>query len=449
MGTVYAVIEGRTDRLPGLHPLAARRPRTQERLREAVKDFADSQTLNATRHVEALRPYRADEFGPGPAAPSEAHIQAANGLIGTLRRQLMDHANQVRRAADAATRAPTTRNLHLLLDRKDRAGSWVKEVEKVWDFYFELFGQRQSRYADWLLATDRIALDCYQAIYTGLDIPRSIPSPAPFTFMATGFTPSTFRRGVALTKIGKRANPFPVVQLPLHRLINPWTLGAVHHEVSHNIQSDLGLWEEVPKRVAARLRQAGLDPALASIWARWNKEIWADLCGLLLGGPAIVPSLMDVVAMTPKRAQSFNPAGVHPTPYLRTFINLELLRRMGFTAEAETYRRLWTRMYPSARLGTIPPAMLESFAQANVQVVDTIGFQPYAQLGNKSLAAVTSFRPTHDKMTQEAAARIASGTDPGIIPERFLVGAARWAVDHDLAPPGRITDNFYRALVRR
>src|SRR4051812_46816442 len=127
MGTVYAVIEGRTDRLPGLHPLAARRPRTQERLREAVKDFADSQTLNATRHVEALRPYRADEFGPGPAAPSEAHIQAANGLIGTLRRQLMDHANQVRRAADAATRAPTTRNLHLLLDRKDRAGSWVKE----------------------------------------------------------------------------------------------------------------------------------------------------------------------------------------------------------------------------------------------------------------------------------------------------------------------------------
>ena len=448
MGTVYAVIEERTPRLRGARLLAARRP-AQEPATTALKKFAGIQTLNATRHVEALRPYCADEFGPGPAAPSEAHIQAANALIGRLRQRLMDHANQVRNAADATMRAPTTRNLHLLLDRKDRAGSWVKEVEKVWDFYFELFGQRQSRYADWLLATDRIALDCYQAIYTGLDVARSIPSPAPFTFMATGFTPSTFRRGVSLTKIGKRANPFPVVQLPLHRLINPWTLGAVHHEVSHNIQSDLGLWEEVPKRVAVRLRQAGLDAELAATWARWNKEIWADLCGLLLGGPAIVPSLMDVVAMTSRRAQSYNPTGVHPTPYLRVFINLELLRRMGFPNEAETYRRMWARLFPSARLGTIPPAMLDSFARANALVVDTICFQPYAQLGNKSLAAVTSFRPTHEKMTQEAAARIASGTDPAIIPERFLVGAARWAVDHKLAPAGRITENFDRALVRR
>ena len=107
------------------------------------------------------------------------------------------------------------------------------------------------------------------------------------------------------------------------------------------------------------------------------------------------------------------------------------------------YRRMWKTMYPSARLGTIPRAMLDTFPTANALVVDTICFAPYTQLGNKGLADVSRFRPTHEAMTREA------GTDPGIIPERFLVGATRWAVDRRLAPPGRITENFYRALVRR
>lgn len=445
MSTAYVVVEER----PKPTATTVRPARRRQTAAPALRRFATIQTLNAIRHVEALRPFHSDEFGTGPASPTEAHIRAANALIDRLRARLLMLANAIGRAADISVRAPTPANLGTLLDRKDQASSWVKEVEKVWDFYFELFGQRQSQYADRLLATDRIALDCYQTIYTGLGVARSIPSPPPFTYMATGFTPSTFRRDVALSRIGKRANPFPIVQLPYHRLVNPWTLGAVHHEVSHNIQSDLGLWQEVPRRVFARLRQAGLPVEIAQTWARWNKEIWADLSGLLLGGPAIIPSLMDVVALAPARAQSYNPSGVHPTPYLRVLINLELLRRMDFPHEAEMYRRLWKTMYPSARLGTIPRAMLDTFPSANALVVDTICFAPYRELGNKVLADVSRFRPMHEAMVREAGERLAIGTDPGIIPERFLVGAARWAVDQRLAPPGRITENFYRALVRR
>jgi hypothetical protein len=52
-------------------------------------------------------------------------------------------------------------------------------------------------------------------------------------------------------------------------------------------------------------------------------------------------------------------------------------------------------------------------------------------------------------MVDEAAQRIARGTDPGVVPERFLIGAARIALDHRLARPGVITDNFYRELSRR
>ena len=107
------------------------------------------------------------------------------------------------------------------------------------------------------------------------------------------------------------------------------------------------------------------------------------------------------------------------------------------------------RMYPDPRRSSIPRPMQESFPRANALVVDTICFQPYPQLGGKSLAAVVGFKPGHQQMIQEAAGRLANGTDPGILPVRYLVGATRWAMDQHLADPGSITQRFYQALSNR
>jgi hypothetical protein len=351
--------------------------------------------------------------------------------------------------ARAGIEQTTTPNLHRFLRSKEQAIRGSKELEQIWDFYFEMFGQRQTRYADWLLGADRIGLDCYQAVFTGLGSPRSIPTPPPFCYMETGFTPATFRRGVVLTRLGKRRNPFPIIKLPYHRLINPWSLGAIHHEVSHNLQTDLGLWDDMSRHIVLNLRRAGIAEAVARVWGRWHKEIWADLCGLLLGGPALVTSLIGVVARSPQATMSFSAGGVHPTPYLRVLINLELLRRMGFPKEADSFHRLWQRLYPGPQRSNIPQPIRVSFAQANRLVVETICFQPYRQLGNKRLVDVVHFRPTHQAMVAEAAQRIAAGVDPGIIPARFLVGAARWALARRLAPPEKITRDFYQALAGR
>src|SRR6201990_2497262 len=179
--------------------------------------------------------------------------------------------------------------------KKAHAHTWVRGIEKIWDFYFEVFGQRQSRWAKWLLSCDRIGLDCYRASYLGLGVARPIPAPPPFSYMATGFAPATFRRGIPLKRLGKQLNPFPLIQLPYHRLINPWTLGAVLHEVSHNLQNELGLDKAIPRAIAKRLLQAGVGRSVAMVWTRWNRETFADLCGVLLGGPAVVGSLMDVI----------------------------------------------------------------------------------------------------------------------------------------------------------
>lgn len=415
----------------------------------SLKTWLRVQSINSMRHAAALRPFKQDEFGTGPESPSDAHIEVVNDLIVDLRRGLLKVSAQVSEAEKAARREPTARRLHWLSDRKEQAHNWVRLIENIWKFYLELFGQRQSRFGPLLLACDRIALDCYQYIYTGLGRTKPIPSPAPFCYMETGFSPATFRRGVRMARLGRRANPFPLIQLPHHRLINPWTLGAVLHESAHNLQSDLGLWQVMPLRVARRLLDAKLSPSLVRIWARWHKETWADLCALLLGGPAIVSSLMDVVGKSPATTLNFDPGGVHPTPYLRVLINLELLKRMNFTREAERFKTMWLRLYPNSTAGTIPSEMLRTFPLASSLVVDTMCFTPFEQFGGKTLAQTVKFEAKDQGMVEQAGRRLAASRDPGIIPALFLIGAARWALDHGLARPEVITKNFYRALIRR
>lgn len=419
------------------------------RPRPVLIPWLRAQAVNVMRHAAALRPFKRGEFGTGAASPSEGHMQAVNRLIEELRADLIRKSGKAGEAVRAARRDPSTRNLQRVVTYKEKAHNWVRAVEQIWDFYFELFGQRQSRFADWLLSCDRIALDTYQDLYMGVAIPKSIPAPPPFSYMRTGFSPATFRRGIPLRRLGRRLNPFPLIQLPYHRLVNPWTLGAILHEVSHNTQNELGLAEIIPRSIGRRLLRAGIPREVAAIWVRWNREIFADMSGLLLGGPGVVSSLMDVIGRSPRTVFTYLPRGPHPTPYLRAFLSTELLRRMGFPEKAAAVNRAWRRCYPNPRAGNIPRAMIDTFEEAHKLVIDQICFRPYQTLGGKSLSQVTMFGPKEQVMTEEAARRLAAGNDPGIIPERFLIGASRIAFDRKYARPEVIQQNFYKELARR
>jgi hypothetical protein len=437
--------------MPGADPGTAQAqvPFAWRRTGEIRGPWIRSQGISVTRHAAALRPFRVGEFGNGPAAPSEGHLQAVNALLVRLRRELLAVSSQVRENASDAAAQPTTARLQRLVITKQRAHDWVRAIEQIWDFYFELFGQRQSVLADWLLSCDRIALSCYQAAYLGVGEPKPLPAPPPFCYARTGFSPATFRRGIPLRRLGRQLNPFPLVQLPYHRLVNPWTLGAVLHEVSHNLQSDLGLNRAVPVAIGRRLLEEDCPPAVVQVWARWNREIFADLSALLLGGPASVGSLFDVIGRSPRSVLAYSPRGPHPTPWLRAYISTELLRRMGFPEEAERYEALWSKIYPDPRAGTLPRPLVDTFATAHRAVVDALCFRPFGELGNRSLAGTIKFGPKEQQMTLEAAERLAAGIDPGIIPPRFLIGSARSALDRGLARPGVITRNFYTELAGR
>ncbi|GLZ33496.1 hypothetical protein Lesp02_56840 [Lentzea sp. NBRC 105346] len=414
-----------------------------------LRTWVLSQAQNVVRHREGLRPFRFDEFGDPATGPSKGHVKAVNDLLGTLRKPLGKVLAQLERAASEAVDEPSRARLTRLLELKSKAHDWVRATEQVWDFYLELFGQRQSAFAPWLVACDRIALDCYQYAYLGIGVTRSVPAPPPFAYMRTGFSPATYRRGIRLSKIGKQLNPFALIQLPYHRLLNPWTLGAILHEVSHNLQNDLGLQKTVPVTIARRLLDAGLPRSVAAVWTRWNREIFADMSGLLLGGPAAVGSLFDVVGRSRRQTLTYSPGGVHPTPYLRAFLSVELLRRMGFPLEAEAHLRTWRSLYPDTRGSDIPSELLKTARTAVPLVVDAVCGTKYPTLGGRTLLRVLRFQPKEQAMIEEAAGRLAEGVDPGVVPERFLIGAVRHAIERELAPPERLMHNFFAELGRR
>lgn len=416
---------------------------------DPVFGFLRGQAVANAGAALLLRPFAEGEFGRGAAGPSKAHLAEVNAMLTRMQRLIEENGVRMQQAMRAYGESPGRKPVDEALRLKQEGGALISSIEHIRQFYWEIFGQRQTRIAPQLLAADRIALDSYQYVYGGLGRARSIPSPAPLSYMESGTGPATFRRGVAMRKLLSLPNPFPLVKLPYSRLVTPWTLGAIPHEIGHNLQSDLGLWLVVPKLINARLAAAGIPAADRGIWVRWTKETFADLIGILLIGPAFVESTMDVVGKAADTTGAFNPHGVHPTPFLRVRIGTHLLDKMGFTREARRIDSVWSRLYPSSVGDAIPASFRKNFQRALPVVVDAIVGTPFTQLGGKTLRQVICFRAQDQEVAIEAATRLAAGRDPGIVPERFLINAARIAFDRGLAAPGLITRHFYDALGRR
>ena len=114
-------------------------------------------------------------------------------------------------------------------------------------------------------------------------------------------------------------------------------------------------------------------------------------------------------------------------PILRVLLSVELLRRMGFQAEADRYLRAWTTIYSGPPEGALPKEVLHTAPRAIPLVVDVLCYRPFAEIGNKTLAEVYRFGQNVQWMIEECAGRIAAGTDPGIVPAAVLdrCGAVR------------------------
>jgi hypothetical protein len=297
-----------------------------------------------------------------------------------------------------------------------------------------------------LAAHDVIAADCYDA--AGAAVPGVLHRPPlkPLTYMQHSASPATWRAGIHLSRLLGDAVPFALIRIPWDRDY-PWQ-GVFLHEVAHNLQADLGIWQENRAALLSRLIRTARDLAIAQTYTLWHKEIFADLGAVLLGGPAAAWGLAIFLAHPVPRAVTFRPGTAHPTGYIRVLILAEMLRRMGFADEAARLGRVWRQLYDVRRFNRMPPRLLGSAPRLVPHVVDEIAFQTRRNLAQHALADVIPFRRSDQEAIRHAAERLAAGRPPPVeLPPRHLVGAASYALVSGRIRPSMLADLVVERLV--
>ncbi len=312
----------------------------------------------------------------------------------------------------------------------------VDRVRRTFGLFFEVLSQRGSSFAPALAAHDIIAADCYAIVRATLPEVFGGPLIKPLTYMEHGYSPATQRRGVALSRLLGDSNPFPLIRIPWDR-DNPWQ-SVFLHEVAHNLQADMGLWQENATAVGNRLAMMRFDPLVVTVFRRWHKEIFADLAALLLGGTASAWGMMEFLSHPGARSMTYRPGGAHPTGWIRVLMLTEMMRRMGFFEQADRAEKVWRRLYNPARGHRMPPVLLAAVPRAIPAVIDEIAYQPRRGLGQHALADAIPFHRADEASIRRGGIAIAAGRMPTDLPPRFLVSASRFALEAN-ADPDRIS----------
>jgi hypothetical protein len=362
-----------------------------------------------------------------PYAPSARHFALANGRLAAVEQRIRRRFAQLQ----GWERMPPQRVLIdvALVERElDRA-------RRLFGMFYEVFAQRGTSYGPTLAAHDAIAQDCYVAVRDAA--PRIFEGPLlkPLTYLEHGYSPATMRRGVQLSRLLGEANPFPLIRIPWDR-DQPWQ-SVFLHEVAHNLQADLGIWQENRQALVRRLMGSARSPFLASVYGRWHKEIFADLAALLLGGPAAAWGMADFLAHPQPRTMTYRPGGAHPTAYLRVYMLAEMLRRMGFQDAATRLLRVWQGLYRPQAGHRIPAPLMSSAPRLIPEVVDEIAFQTRRNLAQRALADIIPYTHDDEAAVREGAQRLGAGREADL-PPRHLVSAAHYALEQGLVAPQRL-----------
>ena len=393
------------------------------------------QFLKTKAQALSCRAYRLVELSPRTVgirsqdrlyAPSAAHFKAANKRLSQIEKAINQRLKFLQHHLQKAP-APHVLLYMALVERE------VDRARRAFGMFFEIFSQRGSAFAPALAAHDVIAADCYAAVQQAAPLVLQEPRLKPITYMEHGYSPATMRRGVTLSRLLGEPNPFPIIRIPWDR-DNPWQ-AVFLHEVSHNLQADLGLWHENKRAVGHRLLRILHDPMITSVYRRWHKEIFADLAAVLLGGPASVWGMLAFLSHPAPKTLTYKPGGVHPTGYLRALILAEMLRRMGFEGESAKVRKTWMELYSPGKGHRIPVPLLETSSQIIPHVVDEMAFQPKRNLAQRALADVIPFHRRDEQQIREASAVLARGQFPADLPPRFFVSASRYALQRGASIP--------------
>jgi len=157
--------------------------------------------------------------------------------------------------------------------------------------------------------------------------------------------------------------PTPFIISPRwgHRLV--WTWLGYAHEVGHHVYRNVkALSDELKVNVAVELWSRGEHYTVQRIWFHWIEEICADIFGLFRIGLAFAQAQQLMLPHLPFRVlQRVKEEGLdpregllraadetHPIPYLRVFLAIRALEKLGIPeADIEPLREKWDALFQS------------------------------------------------------------------------------------------------------
>jgi len=386
-----------------------------------------------------------------------AYWQAQAGPTGVLAK----HHTQLARMAAELT--PVVARVRADIQSADLSASWpqferqVLDLHRVWDFFREKLALRYvDRFADYLLAADEFAWACYEpmqqaATAAGTVEPAAVREP-PLVCFTPVSTPFSIPRGASYSQdVGGAALvspvsralaqrlPIPVVGVPWYQLHHLPDALVIGHEVGHHVERDARLTGTV-QRLVVEAAGAG------SAWDGWAAEAFADVYGVLCGGPAFAQVLADfLVVAGAEHAASED----YPPVKLRVALTVAALEAAAAAAgerEAAEARAAITEL----RSGWADDGVMTDLgdqAPEAAAVAGALVAGPYPELGGGPITRVVGFGAKRLADHRDDAAALLDRRPPGTNDARTLMAAAGRA--YALNPQAFAASNVPDRVLRR
>jgi hypothetical protein len=317
----------------------------------------------------------------------------------------------------------------------------ILELHRMWEFFRSKLALRYVPwFEDYLLAADEFAWACYQPCLRF--VKPEVGREPPLAFLNGGSSPFTVPRGAAYaaesvpyeamrTKEFAEALqciPIPVIGIPWFQVKHLPEALVIGHEVGHDVERDLRLTATLRSLLDATFDANAVPGERRKAWHAWSQEVFADVYGVLAGGPAFVETLVDFLAEDPRSITTEwrgDPSwGSYPTSTLRVLLACAVLAECEFDEQAvDPLRKRWTDVYDHHAL--------TEFEDDVPLVAHALVEGPYAELDRAPLTAVLSFSPSDYATAKNAAKQARLQREPSTTDVRKLVAAARIAYDTD------------------
>ncbi|PKK90489.1 MAG: hypothetical protein CVV64_08990 [Candidatus Wallbacteria bacterium HGW-Wallbacteria-1] len=231
--------------------------------------------------------------------------------------------------------------------------------------------------------------------------------------------------------------PVALLAIPMDQTFSPWNWPAIGHEIGHDIYHNVeGLKSEIKYSLYDFLGKNCPDQ-VASLWFIWREQLFADLMGVMIFGPAFTMSfqaefLSLAGILTPVWNGLKNRWDGHPLTLFRNALQVETLNRLGFSRVAQILQRRWNSMYQKLDYLHLDREKvdMESFSIPLEGMVDIFLKRPMSSLGGKTVGELVNYGEAEYRKALTAAKKLLEGQASGFPETVHLVSGARIAFEN-------------------